>query len=538
MSSSTRNVPAGQGLLAQKWRVLISVVFGLFMVFLDTTVVNVAFPTLRREFDASLAESQWVLSVYVMALGISTPVAGYLADRFGIKRIYLGGLGLFALGSILCGLAPNLGLLIAARTLQGLGGGIAIPLGAPQLFRAFPPREQGTALGFFGIAVATAPALGLILGGWLIDHNLWRWVFFINVPIGLLGVTLGSRFLLEWRSERTPQLDLLGLLTSIVGFGAVLYAASIAESRGWTSPAVLAWFGIGVLGVAAFAVIELFVAKEPMLDLRLFRQRTFLIANLVGYVSVVALFGAEFLLPLYLQALRGRTALETGLILLPLAGALAVGMPLAGRIYDRTGPRPLLIVGYGLLLLNTWQLSQLQADTPISWILVLLAVRGLAGGLTVQTTFVTALSVVPQRLLPRGSSLVNSTRQVVQAIGVAVLATVLVSTLSPEVRQAQAQAQEIQRANSTPQPGICEPASVAGALFAPTAASGSPKGQPAADMGLRQQACAENVAGFERTYQLTFYAALLALGLGALLPGWPFAWAGRRAADAPAAPAH
>src|SRR6266508_3372579 len=509
MSSSIGSASVRQGLLAPKWKVLISVVFGLFMIFLDTTVVNVAFPTLRREFDASLAQSQWVLSVYVLALGISTPVAGFLADRFGIKRIYLGGLGLFALSSILCGLAPNLGLLIAARTLQGLGGGIAIPLGAPQLFRAFPPREQGTALGFF-----------------------------INVPIGLLGVTLGSRFLLEWRSERTPQLDLLGLLTSIVGFGAVLYAASIAESRGWTSPAVLTWFGIGAVGVAAFAAIELFVAKEPMLDLRLFRSRTFLIANLVGYVSVVALFGAEFLLPLYLQALRGRTALETGLILLPLAGALAVGMPLAGRIYDRTGPRPLLIVGYGLLLLNTWQLSRLQADTPIGWIMLLMALRGLAGGLTVQTTFVTALSVVPQRLLPRGSSLVNSTRQVVQAIGVAVLATVLVSTLSPEVRQAQAQPQEAQRVSNAPQPGLCEPASTAGAIVVAAPSGGPPERQAVADPSLRQQACVENVAGFERTYQLTFYAALLALGLGALLPGWPFAWAGRRAADAPAAPAH
>jgi EmrB/QacA subfamily drug resistance transporter len=537
MNSSMRNASLGKGLLAPKWKVLISVVFGLFMVFLDTTVVNVAFPTLRREFDASLAESQWVLSLYVMALGISTPVAGYLADRFGIKRVYLAGLAVFVLGSMLCGVAPNLGLLIAARALQGLGGGIAIPLGAPQLFRAFPPHEQGTALGFFGIAVATAPALGLILGGWLIDQNLWRWVFFINVPIGLLGVTLGSRFLLDWRSERTPRLDVLGLLTSIVGFGALLYAASIAEARGWTSPAVLIWFAVGAAAVAVFAVIELFVAREPMLDLRLFGKRTFLIANLVGYVSVIALFGAEFLLPLYLQALRGRTALETGLILLPLAGALGIGMPLAGRIYDRTGPRPLLIVGYGLLLLNTWQLSQLRADTPISWILVLLALRGLAGGLTVQTTFVTALSVVPQRLLPRGSSLVNSTRQVVQAIGVAVLATVLVSTLSPEVRQAQAQAQEAQHVSNAPQPGLCEPAAVTGAGVVPVA-SGAPAGRLAADPSLRQQACDENVAGFERTYQLTFYAALLALGLGALLPGWPFAWAGRRAADAPAAAAH
>jgi DHA2 family multidrug resistance protein len=527
MSVANQGLLRGRFELASKWKVLLSVIFGLFMVFLDSTVVNVAFQTLRREFDASLAESQWVISTYVLALGISTPLAGFLADRFGIKRVYLGGLALFVVGSLLCGIAPNLGLLIAARTLQGLGGGIALPLGAPQLFRAFPAREQGVALGFFGIAVAVAPALGLILGGWMIDHELWRWIFFINLPIGIVGVALGSRFLQDWRSERTPRLDVFGLVTSVIGFGSVLYAASIAEASGWTSPVVLLWFGVGAIGLLAFTIIELFVAKEPLLDLRLFRQRTFLLASLVGFVSVVALFAAEFLLPIYLQSLRGRTALETGLILLPLAVALGIGMPLAGRVYDRTGPRPLLILGFGLLMLNTWQLSQLQADTPISWIMILMALRGLAGGLTVQTTFVTALSVVPQRLLPRGSSLVNSTRQVVQAIAVAALATVLVSTLSPEVRQAQALAQESQHVSNAPQPGLCEPIPATATI------------QAGSDgLALRQQACAENIVGFERTYRLTFYAALIALGLGALLPGWPFAWAGRRAADAPAAAAH
>src|SRR6266508_4672954 len=274
MSSSKGTTLTGKFVFSPKWRVLISVVFGLFMIFLDTTVVNVAFQTLRREFDASLADSQWVISTYVLALGISTPLAGFLADRFGIKRVYLSGLATFVFGSLMCGIAPNLGLLIAARTLQGLGGGIALPLGAPQLFRAFPAREQGVALGFFGIAVAVAPALGLILGGWMIDHQLWRWIFFINLPIGILGVALGSRFLQDWRSERTPRIDLLGLLTSVVGFGSVLYAASIAEASGWTSPAVLLWFGVGAIGLIAFTFIELFVAKEPLLDLRLFSQRT------------------------------------------------------------------------------------------------------------------------------------------------------------------------------------------------------------------------------------------------------------------------
>src|SRR5512143_1583326 len=182
MSAEAEVVRAAPRGLEQKWKVLISVMFGIFMVILDSTVVNVAFPALRSGFGASLADAQWVISIYVLALGITTPVSGFLADRFGIKRIYLAGLAIFTLGSLLCGLAPSLGLLIAARALQGFGGGLAQPLGAAQLYRAFPPKEQGTAFGIFGISLVVAPALGPILGGLLVDLQVWRAIFFVNVP--------------------------------------------------------------------------------------------------------------------------------------------------------------------------------------------------------------------------------------------------------------------------------------------------------------------------------------------------------------------
>src|SRR5512141_3349896 len=226
-ASGTRNQSRG---LEQKWKILISVMFGIFMIILDSTVVNVAFTTLRREFGATLANAQWVISIYVLSLGVTTPVSGFLADRFGVKRMYILGLAIFVAGSFLCGLAPSLGWLIAARALQGFGGGISQPLGPAQLYRAFPPEEQGTALGIFGIALVFAPALGPILGGYLVDLNLWRAIFFVNVPIGILGIILGSRFLLDYQVERKPSFDPLGLITAVIGFGSVLYAASIAET--------------------------------------------------------------------------------------------------------------------------------------------------------------------------------------------------------------------------------------------------------------------------------------------------------------------
>jgi EmrB/QacA subfamily drug resistance transporter len=526
--------------LEQKWKVLISVMFGIFMIILDATVVNVAFPTLRREFGATLADAQWVLSIYVLALGVTTPVSGFLADRFGIKRVYLFGLIVFVVGSFLCGLAPSLGWLIVARALQGFGGGIAQPLGPAQLYRAFPPKEQGTALGYFGIVLVFAPALGPLLGGWLVDSNLWRLIFFINIPIGILGVLLGSRFLIDYQVEGKPRFDPLGLITAVIGFGSVLYAASIAELNGWTGSTTLLAFGIGIVALAAFVIIELYIAKEPMLNLRLFGNPVFLNAALVGYVATVALFSAEFLMPVYLQAFRGRTALETGYILLAVAATSGIATPLAGRLYDKIGPRMNLIVGFSILCVNTWQLSKIEATTPISYIIFLLALRGLAVGLTLQTSFVAALSSMPLSLLPRGSSLLNSTRFVVQAVSVAALATIFSSSISADIRAQQDKLQESQTTAST-RFGVCETPGVKGAENLPPGVDSSlaSLSAVAADaaktkiLSTLKVACDQSIKGFENAYRLTFFASIGALILGAFLPGWPGKWGGRASMQEP-----
>jgi EmrB/QacA subfamily drug resistance transporter len=529
--SVTANKPKG---LERKWKILISVMFGIFMIILDSTVVNIAFQTLRREFGATLADAQWVLSIYVLSLGVTTPVSGYLADRFGIKRMYLLGIAIFVVGSFLCGLAPSLGWLIAARALQGFGGGIGQPLGPAQLYRAFPPKEQGTALGYFGIALVFAPALGPILGGWLVDLNLWRLIFFINIPIGILGILLGSRFLLDYQVERKPSFDPLGLITAVIGFGSVLYAASIAEANGWTGRTTLLYFGIGVAALIAHAIIELFVAKEPMTFLRLFKSPVFLNAALVGYVATVALFGAEFLMPVYLQAFRGRTALEAGFILLAVAIPSGIATPLAGRIYDKIGPRMNLIVGFTILCINTWQLSKIQGNTSISYIIFLLALRGLAVGLTLQTSFVSALSSVPLNDLPRGSSLLNSTRFVVQAVSVAALATIFSSAIPAEIRAQQDKMQDEQVSSST-RFGVCETPGVKADENLPPGASAqlASLSGPVANaaktkiLSTLQVACQQSIKGFENAYRLTFFAAIGALIVGAFLPGWPGKWGGR-----------
>lgn len=542
--------PEPQGWLAYKWKVLISVVFGIFMIILDSTVVNVALRTIQSQYNVSLSQTQWAISIYVLALGIMTPLSGFLADRIGIKRIYIAGLSLFVIGSFLCGIAAStshsIWWLVAMRALQGAGGGMAQPLASAFIFSTFPAEEQGTALGFFGIGLVVAPALGPILGGLLVDRNLWEWIFFINVPIGILGITLASLWLRERPSQRKHKADPLGVIVAIISFGAILLAASQVSESGWDSTIVLVSFAIGAAGLILFAIAELFLTDEPLLDLRLYQRPTFLISSMIGYVAVIGLFGAEFLMPLYLQVLRGRTALETGFILLPMAITSAFTTPIAGRFYDKIGPRVLVIIGYSILMINTWQLALLEANTPISWLLFLLALRGIALGMTVQTTFTTALGAVPRQNLARGSSLINGTRFVVQSVGVAVLATVLTGSLSTQTKDLQERSQEFTSSAqsstavaSTTQAhfGLCEtidpktgkpfPENLPPAFLASPAAQ-----QPAVKAQLSKaidQGCHEYVSGFEQTYKLTFYFAALACVLGIFMPGWPGKWAGRAA---------
>jgi EmrB/QacA subfamily drug resistance transporter len=452
-----------------KWRVLAAVVFGIFMVTLDTTAVTVAFPVIRDEMGATLQQAQWIVSVYVLSLGMTTPVAGFLADRFGLERMYVAGLVVFVAGSLCAGLAPSLWILVAARALKGVGGGLAVPCGTALLFRGFSRRELGAALGVFGLALLFAPALGPVLGGWLVDHQLWRWIFFINVPIGALGILVASRVLPSRPGNPDTRLDGWGLATALPAFGALLHATALLGDASRRASYVATWAAAGLAAFAAFVYVELRVARAPLLDLRLFRRPVFLVATLVGYVTVVAFFGAEFLLPLYLQSLRGAPALTVGLVLLPLALCAGLALPLAGLAYDRIGPRALVVSGFALLAYNTWQLAHLGPDTALRFIVVLTAVRGLALGLTVQTPFTAALADVGHHALPRATSLVSSTRYLVQAYGIALLAALL----------------------------------------------GTRGHDPASTVTL---------AGLARAYSLTFWLAIGGLALGVVLPGWPGRW--------------
>jgi len=413
--------PGADG-IAYKWLVVSVVIFGIFMSILDSTIVNIALAKLQTVFGVGLNEIQWVFTGYLLALAVSVPLVGYLADRFGIKRVYLTALVLFTLGSALCGLAWSAESIIFFRILQGLGGGALLPLGTAMIFAAFPPQERGMASAALGIPILLAPALGPTLGGYIVQYGDWRLIFYLNVPVGIAGLFMGLSLLRERRSPNPGSFDLLGFMLSTIGFATLLYGISDASTDGWTSTKVLAFIGIGIVTLIGFALTEL-RSQSPLLDLRLFRDWNFTGGNMVLWVVTIALFGALFLLPLFLQELRGLAPFETGLWFLPSAMVSAIMLPLSGFLVDRIGAKWVILAGTIMLTVASYGLSHLNLYTTFWALQVMLVARSAALAFTLQPANVVALYNVERNDLPRASSLVNVMRQVMSSLGTALLAT-------------------------------------------------------------------------------------------------------------------
>src|SRR5919201_1856557 len=404
---------------------LAAIVLGTFMAILDNTIVNVALPTLERFFKADLHQIQWVVTGYMLAQAAVIPLSGWLGDRFGAKRLYLISLSLFALGSALCSLAPSSTMLIAFRVVQGLGGGMLMPLGMSFIYRLSPPDKRGLVMSAFGIPILLAPALGPVLSGWLVQYADWRWIFLINVPVAVVAVTLGLRALPNLGAQRAVgALDTLGAVLAPFGFAAVSYGISESTTAGWTGTSTLLSLAVGAAALIAFAVRELTTAA-PLLELHVFRSRDFSLAIVTQWVGQAALFGALFLVPLFLQQVRGYGAFDTGLFTLPQALAAAVVMPIGGRLFDRIGARVPVILGLVLVTISTWFLAQITATTTGEDLRWVLAMRGAGMGLMMMPLNTHVLNSAPRNLVSRVTSLTSALQNVVGSLAIAGLATIL-----------------------------------------------------------------------------------------------------------------
>ncbi|MDT7581292.1 MAG: hypothetical protein QOK35_2556, partial [Pseudonocardiales bacterium] len=404
---------------------LVVLVTGMFMSVLDISIVNVAIPTMQNDFGVTTDEIQWVATAYSLALGVVVPVSAYCADRFGPTRIYNISLIGFAAGSALCGLAWNLNSMIVFRVFQAIPGGVLPVVTLTILYRIVPREKIGAAMGMYGLGIIVAPAVGPTLGGYLVEYVDWRLIFFINVPVGILGTIAALIVLKRFPGVDNGRFDVVGFLCIATGLFTLLLALTEGQDWGWTSYKVLILITAGVLSLALFVVVELEVDK-PLLDVRVFRYWPVTNSLLLISVLSVGLFTVLFYVPLFLQQAQGLGAFEAGLLLLPQALVMAVCMPIAGRIYDRFGPRWPAVVGLSVNAWGTYEMHVLTLDTTHAHLIWLLCLRAFGMGIGMMPIMTGGIAAVPPSQVSRASAFNNVVQRTSAALGLAVL-TALVS---------------------------------------------------------------------------------------------------------------
>jgi len=416
-----------------KWFVLANVMLGTFMAVLDSTIVNVSLPKIMSSFGVGLSTIQWVITAYMLAMAAMLPTSGWLADKFGYKRVYFWGLFLFTFGSLLCGLSNDETTLIMSRVIQGLGAGMIQPLGMAIITREFPPHQRGIALGFWAISAAASVSFGPIIGGYLVDNFNWQLIFNVNVPVGIVALLFTIVVQREFINKQVRKFDYIGFISVIIFLPVLLFALSEGNaqtnSEGWTAPYILACFAIALVGLAVFLTQEL-TTEYPLLDLRLLKDRNFGLANIVMLLFGIGMFGSTFLLPLYLQNSMGYTALQSGAVFLPVGIIQGAMSPIAGIFSDKVNAKVPIFVGIGLMVFSFYLNSELSFLTEHSFVMTSLYLRGLGMGLLFTPLSSLSLATISRDKMAQASGITNTVRQVGGSLGVALLSTVLTSRVN------------------------------------------------------------------------------------------------------------
>jgi DHA2 family multidrug resistance protein len=410
-----------------KWLIAGSVMIGTIMAVLDSSIVNVALPSMSGTLGTTIEQITWVVTGYILANVIIMPLVGLLSQRFGRRNFYLTSVVLFTVASMACGMATSLTMMVMFRVVQGVGGGVLMTVSQAILRETFPPEEQGTAMGIFGLGVVLAPAFGPTLGGWLTDHYSWPWIFFINVPIGIVNLLMVSRFVEDppYLVRRKGSIDWPGLALMIAGLGALQLMLESGERNDWFESAfVVRLLMVAIVALTAFVWREL-NTEHPAVDLRILKNVSFSSATALGGVLGMALMGSLFLLPVFLQNLLGYPAMKSGIALMPRSLAMAVIMPIGGRFYNRLGPR--VLVGTGLLVcgFSFWQLSHLTTAVGFWDIFWPQVWQGVGFSLIFVALSTAALATIPKPDVTAATGLYNVSRNIFGSIGIAISASQL-----------------------------------------------------------------------------------------------------------------
>lgn len=405
-------------------KILVALMLGAFVAILNQTLLNVAIPHIMNDLGVSANTVQWLSTGYMLVNGIAIPITAYLIEKFGTRNLLIAAIFLFTIGSLVCSLSTNFSILMVGRVIQACGAGIIMPLLMTVFFNIFPPEKRGKAMGIMGIVMIFAPAVGPTLSGWLIGHYSWRLLFDIVIPIGLVDLILSFLWMKDVTKITNPKFDFPGFLFSTIGFGFLLYGFSEAGNDGWGSTTVLISIIIGIISLVAFVWREL-TTEKPMLDLRVFKYDIFALTTIISMIVNMAMFGAMILLPIYLQNIRGYTALDSGLLLLPGAIVMGIMSPISGALFDKIGARPLAVVGLIITVLTTWGFTSLSMTTSYTHIMFLYVMRMFGMSFIMMTVMTEGLNQLPRHLGAHGTAASNTARQVAGSLGTAFLVTVM-----------------------------------------------------------------------------------------------------------------
>ncbi|OSX98209.1 hypothetical protein BTJ45_05102 [Bacillus mycoides] len=407
-------------------------ILGMFVSILNQTIINVALPPLMNEFNVSTSTAQWLITGFMLVNGILVPISAFLVSRFTYRKLFVAAMLFFTVGSIICATSGNFTMMMTGRIIQAVGAGILMPVGMNIFMTLFPPHKRGAAMGLLGVAMILAPAIGPTITGWVIENYSWNLMFYGMFVIGLIITFLSLKFFTLAQPVSKTKLDVFGVISSSIGLGSLLYGFSEAGNNGWTSAEVVITLIIGVIGLAVFIWREL-TTDNKMLDLQVFKYPTFTFTLVINAIVTMALFGGMLLLPVYLQNIRGFTPMESGLLLLP--GSLIMGImgPVAGKLFDKYGIRPLAIVGLAITTFATYKFTTLSMDTPYSVIMMDYIIRSIGMSFIMMPIMTAGMNALPMKLISHGTATQNTSRQVAGSIGTAILITLMTQQTTAHV---------------------------------------------------------------------------------------------------------
>ncbi|HCZ8055925.1 TPA: DHA2 family efflux MFS transporter permease subunit [Staphylococcus aureus] len=417
-----KNFIFGEGV--SRGKILAALLFGMFIAILNQTLLNVALPKINTEFNISASTGQWLMTGFMLVNGILIPITAYLFNKYSYRKLFLVALVLFTIGSLICAISMNFPTMMVGRVLQAIGAGVLMPLGSIVIITIYPPEKRGAAMGTMGIAMILAPAIGPTLSGYIVQNYHWNVMFYGMFIIGIIAILVGFIWFKLYQYTTNPKADIPGIIFSTIGFGALLYGFSEAGNKGWGSVEIETMFAIGIIFIILFVIRELRM-KAPMLNLEVLKFPTFTLTTVINMVVMMSLYGGMILLPIYLQNLRGFSALDSGLLLLP--GSLIMGLlgPFAGKLLDTIGLKPLAIFGIAVMTYATWELTKLNMDTPYMTIMGIYVLRSFGMAFIMMPMVTAAINALPGRLASHGNAFLNTMRQLAGSIGTAILVTVM-----------------------------------------------------------------------------------------------------------------